>query len=314
MKVIFDGKYDYPDQIYSWINYDKFIDDKKNLVYVYGIFADDLPEGYKNYIYYNVEEPNGLYHSAKLLHDRELNNRGLNYNWTKILQMDPYSTEWLVKELGYENYVFSAHFPLWDFKFLPEVFPEKIYDVMYQGSIYGPDFSSYIDVMKKYKYVWTSQSTSPDPRKTHFNLPISEKIKLMLQSKINVIDNRVFEPYTGAFLRNVSQLPKWNKNEAFTHVHEGFMPQFKVKAIEQMLTKNLCLVRKSEWDIMERMGFKEGEHFFYFENVYELDGIISQCLEEWDACQPIIENAYEKVKSENSSESFYNKYLKPYDE
>lgn len=313
MKVIFDGKYDYPDQLYHWIKYDEFIDDKKNLVYVYGIFDGDLPEDYKNKIYFNVEEPNGLYHSGKLLHDRELGGKILSHNWTKILQMCPYSTEWLVNCLGYTNYVHVQNFPLFEFKHLPEVWPEKIYDLMYQGSIYGPYFSSYIDVMTKYKYVWTCKSTAHDSRKTFIDVPFLEKIRLMCLSKMTVVDNRIFEPFPGSFLQNASRLPQWQLNEAFTHAHEGFMPQFKVKALEHMLTKALCIVKKSEWDIMERMGFKDGEHFIYFEEDYELESTIQQCFSEWEACQIIIENAYQKVRAENSAAAFYTRYLKQYD-
>ena len=315
MKVICNTKHDYPDSIYSWINYDEFLDDKKNLVYVYAIFGGELPDGYKNKIYFNVEEPNGLYHSSKLFPERELSGRILNHDWTAILQMCYHSTEWLRNVLGYKQYQWVAHFPMFDFKYLPSANTEKIYDLMYQGNIHGykREFSQCIDIMTKYKYVWTCISAEHDPRKTHILVQYPEKLKLMAQSKMTIIDNRLFEPYPGAFVSNITKLPQWNLNEAFSHIKEGIMPQFKIKATEHMLTRTLCLVKRNDWNVMELHGFEEGEHFLYYDDIYELKSLIDECLANWSNCEAIVENAFNKAKKENSSEAFYTQYLKPYD-
>ena len=317
MKSFFQNYLDYPDQIYSFIDFSEFQDDKKNLYYVYGIFTAEIPEGYKNRIYYNVEEPNGLFHTGKLLSERVVAGRQLNHGWTQILQMCPYSTDWLRNVLGQTQYVQCNHFPLFDFKIIPDLAnTPKIYDFMFQGSLHGykKEFSKAIDIMTGYKHVWcTLQTDAPDPRKTHINVPYAEKIKLCAQTKMTILDNRLYEAYPGEYVQKVKSLPEWQKNEAFSHIEEGTLPQFKVKGLEHMITRGLCLVKRDHWDIMERLGFKDGEHFLYFDEFYELDSVVQECLSNWDACEVIIENAYQKVYSECSAKAFYERYLKPYD-
>ena len=314
MHTIFDGKYDYPDMNYNFFNFNKFFDDNKNLLYVYGIFADELPTGYKNRIYFNIEEPNGLYHSGKLLHERELNNRVLSYDWTKILQICPYSTKWLRESLGDSRYEFVKNVPVCNDEYFPKP-EEKIYDLFYQGSIHGcrREFSACIDAMTKFKYVWTSLSDEPDTRKTHIKVPFLQKLKLESQCKITVVDNLLYDPHPGAFATNIRRLPNWQQNEAFSHIDAGIMPQFKVKLLESMMCRVLILAQKLPWNIMEDFGFVEGEHFLYFEEPYELEQLIKECLSNWDYCQTITENAYNKAINENSITSFYNTYLKSYD-
>ena len=79
------------------------------------------------------------------------------------------------------------------------------------------------------------------------------------------------------------------------------------------MCKTLVLVQKNPWDIMEKHGYTEGEHFLYFDDAYDLDSLIKGCFSEWNYCEKIIENAYKKSLNENSIQAFYDKYLKPYD-
>ena len=130
---------------------------------------------------------------------------------------------------------------------------------------------------------------------------------------MTIIENLVHESKEGAFSKNIKQIPNWNLNEAFSYLSEGIMPQFKSKMIESMMCRTLVLVQKSPWDVMERNGYVEGEHFLYFDDAHDLDSTIQGCLAEWDYCEKIIENAYKKSLDENSPQAIYNRYLKRYD-
>lgn len=316
MKVLFDGRFDYKDSSYFYNSFDNFLDDKKNLIYVYGIFAGELPNEYKNKIYLNIEEPNGLYHSGKLLPERELNGRILNYDWDVIYQICPYSTEWLNKIIGDNKYKFIDNILVCDSKYFPNINEPKIFDVMYQGSIHGykQEFSSYIDIITKFNYIWTSLSDFHDSRKTHIKLSYIEKLKLHSKCKITIIDNLLYDPHPNAFATNIRKLPQWNLNEAFSHIDYGIMPQLKGKFFESMICKVLVLVQRGPWNIMEKFGFTEGEHFLYFDDPLDLNSTIQGCLAEWNYCEKIVEKAYNKIITENSIDAIYNKYLKQYDQ
>lgn len=312
MKVLFDGQFDYPDTNYYFYDWQDFEDGNMNLLYVYGIYGKDLPPGYKNRIYFNAEEPNGLYHSGVFLHERQLNGKYISNDWTKIYQLCPYSTRWLRDVIGDKRYDFLGHLPICSKKYYPDVTQPKIYDMFYQGSIHSGEISSALDIMKNYKYVWTSLSDAPDARKTHYKLPFVQKLQLQAQCKITVELNSLYEPYPGAFIRNVSRLPHWKSNEAFSHVEFGIMPQFKTRVLEDMLCKTLILAKKNEWKLMEEFGFVEGEHFIYFDSMDQLPMLINDCLNNSEYCEKITENAYRKVIAENSIEAVFNKYLQPY--
>lgn len=314
MKVLFDGKHDYPDTNYYYYDWKDFEDDSKNLLYIYGIYGEKIPLEYKNKIYLNAEEPNGLYHSGKLLFERDLNGVIAPDVWTIIYQICPYSTDWMRDVHGDDRFKFLKHCPMCAKKYYPTLDAPKIYDFFYQGSLHGDEMTKSIDIIKNYKYVWTSLSDYPDSRKTHYKTPYLEKLKLLSQCKAAIVFNGLYENQPGAFLRNISRLPNWKLNEAFSHAHLGVMPQFKGKLLEHMLCKTLALVNRQPWDIMERFGFEEGEHFLYFDEVEDIPALYQECLSNWDYCERIINNAYNKVTTENSMEAIYNKYLKPYNE
>jgi hypothetical protein len=315
MKVLLDSTYEVPESDIFYYNFNKYLDDRKNLIFVHGIFGENLPEGYKNKIYLNLEEPNGLYHSAKLLTDRELGGRIVSHDWTKIYQICPYSTKWLHDILGDTRYEFMDNFPIADNVYFPNPVEPKIYDTVYQGSIQGyrREFSPYIDEITKFKYIYMSISDGPDPRRTHFRLPYLEKLKLLSQCKMTIVDNRLYDPHPGAFATNCRKLPKWNENEAFSHIDFGVMPQMKLKLFSSSICRVLTLAQKSPWDVMEKFGFVEGEHFFYFEDPSDLNSLIQGCLAEWSYCEKMIEKMFIKVSTENSIDAIYAKYLKQYD-
>ena len=312
MKVLFDGQYDYKGTNYYFYDWEDFEDGNMNLLYVYGIHSGELPPGYKNRIHFNAEEPNGLYHSGQLLHERNIGGKLISNDWTTIYQLCPYSTRWLKDVIGDKRYEFMGHLPICAKKYYPDVIQPKIYDTFYQGSVHNREISSVIDAMKNYKYVWTSLSDAPDARKTHYKVPFLQKLQFLAQSKITVELNTLYEPYPGAFVKNINRLKDWKQNEAFSHIELGIMPQFKTRTIESMLGKVLVLIKRYQWNLMEEFGFKEHEHFIYFDSVDQLPMLIEECLNNWEYCQTIVEKAYVKVINENSMEAVFNKYLQPY--
>jgi hypothetical protein len=315
MKVIFDGKYDYPDSNYYYYHWEEFEDGNMNLLYVYGIFDGEPSSEYKNRIYFNAEEPNGLYHSGKLLQERDLYGKIISNNWTKIYQLCPYSTRWLRDSMKDERYDLLGHLPICHSKYYPDPHTPKLYETFYQGTIHSEEMSILIDALRNgHTFNWTTISDVPDSRQTHHKIPFPQKLQLLAQSKITVELNSLYEPYQGAFVRNIQKLANWQYNEAFSHIELGIMPQFKTRVVEDMLCKTLVLAKRGYWTIMEEFGYKENEHFIYFDSIDQLPDLINECLSNWNYCQQIVDNAYNKVSVENTIQSIYNRYLKPYNE
>ena len=265
MKILYNNSREYSDCTDQYYSFEDLENGNNNLLYSYGIYmgycTNDLPINYKNKIYADAEEPNG-FTNGQLPHERE-NGLKLDY-WTKIFQFCPYTAEWLNNIIYKTDKFLFTTWPSPHIKYFPNPNQLKIYDVFYQGSIHGwkQSFSGCIDTITKYKYAWTSISDYPDKRKTKINIPFRDKLLIGAQSKMTIVENLLHDPQIGMFSKNIKKIHGWNLNEAFSHIDQGIMPQFKAKILESMMSKTLSLVQKSPWDIMEKFGFIEGVHFF----------------------------------------------------
>jgi hypothetical protein len=332
MKVLYDGSAEAPDGNYEYYNWQKFDDNNMNLLYVYSIYKKIIPEiyyNYKNRIYFNIEEPNGLYHSSQLLCERDGAKPNVDM-FTKFHQLCPYSTDWMLNVHKDNRFEWMKFLPVWDDIYFPNPNEKKIYDVFYMGSLYGylmqqNEISCGIDVITKYNYIWTSQQIDPaDSRRTHIRIPFLEKVKLQSQSKIAIEYSTLYEGYPGQFCEHITKLPQWKENEAFSHIKEGIMPQFKPRIYENMMCKTLILQKRNPWNLMEKFGLEEGVHFLYFDSeMYttptglkcnsNLKETIDACLSDWDYCQKIVDNAYEYAMKYCTINALYKRYFEPYD-
>ena len=105
---------------------------------------------------------------------------------------------------------------------------------------------------------------------------------------------------------NIKGLGDWEKNEAFSHLESGTIPQQKTRAIESAVNKCLMLVRRDPWNVIEHW-FQPDVDFIYYNDEDDLANKINEVLLDWDSYSSIIENAFQKVVSNYTTEKFVNR-------
>jgi len=131
---------------------------------------------------------------------------------------------------------------------------------------------------------------------TDTNLGFRKKIELVASSKISICYNLVH--VMSDQIERIIKYRALGRNEAFSTV--GFwnvMPQFKTRMHEAALSKSINLVRRDQWNVVERF-YKPNVDFIYFETESELPRVIDAILSKWDSdhIQGIVESAYQRVK------------------
>lgn len=313
MKILFDGGSDYSFGPIQHLNFKQYENTSNNLLYCYGIntgYHINKPpkENFKYRIYFEHEEPNGFTLEGKLGYER--GNWNIDY-WTKIGHICPYTIDW------YNNYIYPGK----KFFFVPYMinpdyyFPDenKKYSVCYIGGLHGRHgiFHNVISAIKEipgYRFLCYQNQ----PFVTNYNEPFLLKNKINAQTKISIIVNQLSENRPWQYSLIMSRLPYIEKNQAFTQLKNGIMPQFKWRVLEAALSKSLILCLKDEWNVIE-YAFKPDVDFIYFENMDTLTTKINECLNNWDYCEKIIENAYKKCIDNYTVQAFYDKFLKKYD-
>ena len=204
----------------------------------------------------------------------------------------------------YEPYIINPKY---------SIIVEKKYSACYIGGLNGRHhiFHQIIDVLKdipNYRFVSYINSNFV----TDLNVDRLQKLRINAETKISVCANLLSENIPGHFRQYMSRLPNWKNNEALKLIHEGLLPQFKVRVIEASITKSLVLVLRDPWNVIEHT-FQPDVHFIYFDSIDKLKDKINECLANWSYCEKIIDNMYDKCMSELSVQSFYDKHLKVYD-
>ena len=100
-------------------------------------------------------------------------------------------------------------------------------------------------------------------------------------------------------------------NEAFNNWDINIMPQFKVRTHEIATCKSLILCFKDPWNLIEDF-YEPDIDFIYFSNFEELDELLIDIDKNFTKYQPIIENAYNKVKNYSVEKIF--EYIKTNDD
>ena len=305
---MFDGTSDYPLGPINSLNFSKLENEKQNLMFYYGIhpgYRMARPTNFKNNIYFETEEPNGL-SEGQLPHQR--GNWNLNF-WTKIINICPYSADW-------ENKVYNTD------KFLNYVYPfdedllvkdyTKKYDVIYVGGLHGRHgiFSSMVNSIQRFNHRFVSMVGYRGV--TDLNISLQQKMKIWAESKITVCANLLSENSPNQFSSRMKALPDWRENKALSYIDEGIMPQIKPRITDAAVSKSLVLVLKDPWNVIETW-FKPNVHFIYFDSLKELPDKIEWCLNNWEYCEKITENMYNEFMAKYSIKKFYKFLLEEYD-
>ena len=228
-----------------------------------------------------------------------------------VLTICPYTADWLNKNSAKPKHLF-AFYP-----YSEDIIPSdtsKEFDVIYHGGIHGKEHKQTLDIMKQFKFAYSSLSyginrTTRNALQyaTHIDLSFQEKIDLVAKTKISICFNLIhvsfkhllnFHGYNRKSeykLGFVSEIPVSGIIKNYPWF--GVLPQFKTRVHEAAISKTINLVYRDKWNVIEDYYEPETE-FVYFSSLRELPEKIEYILANWDSAdiQNIVERAYEKSK------------------
>lgn len=171
----------------------------------------------------------------------------------------------------------SVFFPFNE-EFIPTKIEKKV-EVIYTGFAFGKHIGDILTTIRKYSYTYVSFHKGGPV--TNSNVSYAEKLKLISESKINVIHNLL----------------------------DNNTPQLKTRPFESAFCKTLMLCYKDDWNVIEEW-FEPEKDFIYYTSQEDLENKINQILANYDDYSYIIENAHKKAVSNYTTKHFVEKYLK----
>lgn len=304
----------YPDDINSKLNLDEFSEETNDKILLIGLpatYDKNIISYYKKFkksAYLNLEHPCTLYGDS-------INSLGLNpiqqqLLFDEVYTICPYTSEWLSSFKNIKTKFFCVPY-VHNLKYNLYKDSIKTKDVAYCGLIHSEEISSYIKTISNYNYTFTTiraynKITSVNHLATHDNINNLEKWNILCKNKISVIQNNLY--LTKSQIENVKKIPFWENNRAFELLETGLMPQIKSRIVESAICKSLLLVKKDNWNVIEKW-FEPEKDFLYFDNAEDLKIKIDLILSNWHSqtYQNIINNAYEKVVQKYNTRYLYNK-------
>lgn len=213
----------------------------------------------------------------------------------KVLTICPYTA----KTIENRKFVF---FPFND-ELIPEK-QEKIYDVIYTGSIQSNAVSNMINAIMNYNYVFVN--FNGDPRANHPKVSYKDKLNLYAKSKVTVCHNLLW-PSSSNFPRYRAFLNA-DKNEAFAHLDNGIMPQIKSRVFEAAFGRSIILCAKDPWNVIEYF-FEPNKDFIYYDNMNDLREKLNDITKNYSNYTHIVDNAYTKAINNYTTHHFVERYL-----
>lgn len=280
---------------YQFYNFDKFNNDANFIFIDSPQIFDKVPQDIldQKIIYLELEEPNRFFSDVEWFNHFEYDKY-----FSKIFSICPYTTKWFKEVYNIER----TH------TFIPInkdtiVHNEKQYDIIYAGHIYDQNITNDINLMKEFNYRLISNTEHP--LVTNKSCSNEEKLKIISESKISLIHNLLYP--TEEQVKFIKTIPNWDKNEAFSLLDQGIVPQIKGRVFESALCKSLMLCKKDQFNIIEKY-FEPEKEFIYYNQDTAVDQI-KDILKNYDDYLPIIESAYNKALN-YTTEEFFNKNLK----
>jgi spore maturation protein CgeB len=270
--------------------FSKSLDD--NISFFYGMsfsrnFALDNVISNNKSVYLNIEEPNGFFVQPYDTY---------NTRFDKIFTICPYTRDWL-NQKEKSNKRVETFYPIHK-QYIPKK-QEKIYDVIYAGSILDGWIKNIIVELKKYNSAIVSHSKSK--LVTHYNLKNEKKLNIYAKSKMAIVHNCLF--LSDAHIQMIMSQSDWNKNEAFKHIDKKVCPQLKSRLFEAAMTRNIILCKRDYWNIIERY-FVPGEDFLYFDSDEDLNKLIQEISVNYYKYEHIAENAFNKFFDKYTTDNF----------
>jgi hypothetical protein len=240
-----------------------------------------------------LEEPNFCTHGAELGADQHTN---IFKRFDKVFTIDPYISEVYLNRQ-------SVFFPFNE-KYIT-ISQEKIYDVIYTGSLSQQYFVQLVQSMKPFKYACVSVTSSD--LVTHQNVSYRDKLKLISQSKITALHNLVFVHPSD--IPRYKNFPHYEQIKSFKHIDKGLLPQIKSRTFEAAFCKSLMLCQKDYFNVIEEF-FEPDKHFIYFTDFNDFNEKVKYITNNYSKFNSMIEDAHTKAKEHYTTEVFVKKYLK----
>ena len=311
MKVVRNKSGEYPDCGYAYLDFERFNEDDGETALFYG-YASGRDKGlieqhksYKRKIFYQGEQPCGFY---SLDTAERIGSVNIAHDFDEFYSTCPYSAKWMNEIHGFDKYrpAIFPHNKRWAVP--PNEKSEKNMDVIYWGNLPNNsiDIKTIIDIIPKFKYSFYSLGyglTQDMLRKvTAFSAPRTEMWRILSNTKVMVTSNQLY--LNDAEIQVTKKLPRWEENEAFSHLEQKVMPQIKTRPIEAIFNKTLVLLKEDPWRIFD-YWFEPGVDFLYYKNNDELEEMLREITTNWDNYKHIAESAYNKAMSQYTAEKLY---------
>jgi hypothetical protein len=301
----------YEDALERHYDYIRFSEPESDTLFFHGMgsrtdesFKATKPHAKK--IYFNYEQPCAWYGDK----DYARVSADVDRFFDKIYTACPYTARWINGIENEDRFEVASH-PFNEEEIVLEE-QEKAYDVLYWGGIHHDFHKKIVETIYNYKYnfltlgtpYWGLQDNRYGQFITDVNIPRREMWSLIRKTKINIIVNLLF--LKPAEINNIKSLDRWEENEAFSHLESGTIPQQKTRAIESAVNRCLMLVRRDPWNVIEHW-FEPDVDFIYYDDEEDLPNKINEILLDWDSYSEIVENAFQKVVNNYTTEKFINR-------
>lgn len=323
MKLYKDLSGNYQDCIVTYFNFEKYVGEHENkdigLCIGYNtIWNEKILQEVKSHtkrIVFNGEHPCSFTQEQKY----GLRSLDLESNFTDVYTICPYTAKW-ANELycdGSEKFK-KAMFAI-DKNNI--VHNDKIYDVIFYGSVCGQDHVDMVKVMSKFNYnfltlgvnYWNphsktnySEVSEITKKVTYTNIHTFQKWKILSQTKIVPISNQLYLHEN--HVDNIKKYDNWKQNEAWSNVDNLLAPQLKPRVVEAGLFKVLMLVKRDEWNAIEHW-YTPDEDFLYYADAKDLETMIEEISNNWNKYTHIVNNAFKKAISIFTTKSMLDRMV-----
>lgn len=280
---------------YMFYDFEKYQDQCGDFLFIDSpqVFTEIPKEIFNNKIVYlELEEPNRHFVNVDWF-----NHFDYDKYFSKIFSICPYTTKWSNDLYGTNKE--HTFIPIKN----PKINNDKLYDIVYAGHVFDGDIEKSLFDISKFNYRLVSNTKHK--LTTDKSISNDEKLKIISQSKISLIHNLLYP--TKEHISFIKTLPNYEKNEAFSLLDRGIVPQIKGRTFEAALCKSLILCQKDPFNVIEKY-FEPGKEFIYYEK-NKLSETIKEILNNYDDYLSVIDSAY--IKALNyTTDAFFFKNLK----
>jgi hypothetical protein len=287
MRVVNDSSGDYADGPTVKINLTRFSTDSTSDVLFYGyqsLFNGTLRNAYEHYkrkILLNLWQPTE-YCAPSQFKEQATSHipDGNLYNYfDEIYSICPYTIDFQERYTGEQKYKLIWHpfAPPEDYGGPPLDY-RKLYDVCYFGGIHGDCHQKMAKVLSEYNYRISYLYNMPYV--TDIGLSHHSKLQLAAHSKVTVVYNQcALKP---EHIHNISTNSDWHENGAFAglSLDNPIICQLKCRLFEALYCKNVLLIKRDRWNVVER--FLPRDCFIYFLDEDDLKLKIDFVLKNYD--------------------------------